>query len=71
MAIDEILKAIRREQNISQETLARNLNVSYATLNRWENNRVKPSRLAMDKIKDYCSKQKLSKELDSEVKQLR
>ena len=71
MTIDEILKSIRKEQNISQETLARNLNVSYATLNRWENNKVKPSRLAMDKIKDYCAKQKLPKELDVEIKQLK
>lgn len=37
MTIREILKLVRKELNISQETLARDLNVSYATLNRWEN----------------------------------
>ena len=34
MTINEILKMIRKEINASQETLARELNVSYATLNR-------------------------------------
>ena len=60
MSIDEILKTIRKELNISQETLARDLNVSYTTLNRWENNRSKPSRLAMLQIKDYCTSKGVS-----------
>lgn len=34
MIIDEISKMIRKKLNISQETFARELNVSYATLNR-------------------------------------
>lgn len=38
MTIAEILKSIRKELDISQEALARELNVSFATLNRWENN---------------------------------
>jgi DNA-binding transcriptional regulator YiaG len=38
MTIDEIIKTIRKELGISQEMLARDLTVSFATLNRWENN---------------------------------
>ena len=67
MLVDEILKNIRKELNISQETLARDLNVSFATLNRWENNRVKPSRLAKMRIREYCSTKKLSKEILSDI----
>jgi len=63
MTIDETLKSIRKELNISQETLARELNVSYATLNRWENKKAKPSRLAMDKIKDFTAAKELSAEI--------
>lgn len=63
MEIDEVLKGIRKELNISQETLARELNVSFATLNRWENKRTKPSRLAMDKIKDFSAAKELSVEI--------
>ena len=67
MAINEILKLIRKELDISQETFARNLNVSYATLNRWENNKVKPSRLAMDKIKGYCADNNIPHSIVSEL----
>lgn len=63
MTIDEILKRIREELGISQETLARDLNVSFATLNRWENKKAKPSRLAMDKLKDYCADKDFSEEI--------
>lgn len=63
MPIDEILKMIRKEMNISQETLARDLNVSYTTLNRWENHKAKPSRLASIQIKDYCIQKGISKDI--------
>ena len=63
MTIDEILKSIRKELNISQEQLARDLNVSFTTLNRWENNRSKPSRLAQMRIKEYCSENSISKDI--------
>lgn len=46
--------------NISQEMLARDLNVSYTTLNRWENNKAKPSRLAKMRIIDYCKENNIS-----------
>ena len=60
MTIDLILKIVRKELNISQETFARKLNVSYATLNRWENNKARPSRLAMEKLLNYCADKKIS-----------
>ena len=65
MSIDKILKRIRQELNISQEALARDLNVSFTTLNRWENNRTKPSRLAMIQINDYCKQKDISSEIVS------
>lgn len=71
MPIYEILKLIRKELNISQETLARDLNVSYATMNRWENNKAKPSRLAMDKLKDYCASKVVSNSILSELENYR
>jgi len=68
MTIDGILKAIRKELSLSQETLARDLNVSYATLNRWENNKVKPSRLALDKLKEYCASKGIPEDIQSELR---
>ena len=63
MTIDKILKEIRKQLNISQETLARELDVSYATLNRWENNKAKPSRLAMRRMKEYCTDNHISEDI--------
>jgi DNA-binding transcriptional regulator YiaG len=69
MKIDVILKTVRKELNISQETLAHELSVSFTTLNRWENGRSKPSRLAMIQIKDYCKHKGVSDELLSALNQ--
>ena len=36
MTFSEILKYIRKQQNYTQEQFARELNVSFSTINRWE-----------------------------------
>lgn len=53
--IAEELKKLRKQQGWSQEDLARNLGVSFATVNRWENGKTKPSRLAQEKIKQVAN----------------
>ncbi len=68
MTIDVILKTLRKEMNISQEQLARDLNVSFTTLNRWENNRSKPSRLALMRIIEYCETRGVSVEVITVLK---
>lgn len=45
---------LRRQLKFSQEDLARQIGVSYATVNRWENGHSTPSRLAMAQIKQFC-----------------
>ena len=52
--IAEELKKLRQQQRWSQEDLARTLGVSFATVNRWENGKTKPSRLAQEKIKQVA-----------------
>jgi len=61
MAIDdqnlpELVKKIRRQLALSQEDLARDLGVSFATVNRWENGQVKPSKLARAQLDNFCAK---------------
>ncbi len=51
-----LLKEVRQQLGISQEDLARELGVSFATVNRWENGRVKPSKLAKAQLKGFCSR---------------
>jgi DNA-binding transcriptional regulator YiaG len=63
MSIDEILKAVRKELGISQELLARDLNVSFSSVNRWEKGRAKPNRIALVSLKDYATKNGISAEV--------
>ena len=45
MEFSDAVKHVRETLNLSQSQLA-DLNVSFATINRWENKRVEPSNLA-------------------------
>ncbi len=49
-----LVKQVRRQLALSQEDLARHLGVSYTTVNRWENGKSKPSKLAKAKFHAYC-----------------
>lgn len=40
--------------NMNQTEFAEKLNVTFATVNRWENGRAQPNKLAQDKIYDLC-----------------
>ncbi|WP_288593715.1 helix-turn-helix transcriptional regulator [uncultured Victivallis sp.] len=51
----EQLKTIRRQLGLSQEDLARQLGVSFATVNRRENGKTKPSRLASSRIEQFLA----------------
>jgi DNA-binding transcriptional regulator YiaG len=59
-----LVKEIRRQLAISQEDLARELGVSYATVNRWENGQAKPSRLARAQLDTFCDRMQAAGMLD-------
>jgi putative transcriptional regulator len=46
----QLLREIRSHVGVTQEQLALHLGVTYSTINRWENQRGKPSPLAVQKI---------------------
>ncbi|HOT59345.1 MAG TPA: helix-turn-helix transcriptional regulator [Candidatus Cloacimonas sp.] len=71
MMLDEILKNIRKELSLTQEQLARDLNVSFSTLNRWENCHAIPSRLARMRLLDYCTQKGVSDEIISELERVK
>ena len=52
----ELLKRIRESVGISQAEMGKELGVSFATINRWENGRAVPNQLAQDKIYEFCTK---------------
>lgn len=67
--IPDLVKEVRRQLALSQEDLARQLGISFATVNRWENGQVKPSKLGKAQLDKFCTKmirkKKLKLEMDS------
>ncbi|MGA8180865.1 MAG: helix-turn-helix transcriptional regulator [Desulfobacterales bacterium] len=59
-----LLKEIRNQLAISQEDLARELGVSFATVNRWENGQSKPSKLAKAQLDAFCKRMKKAGKLN-------
>lgn len=51
----ERVKKVRRQLNLSQEDLAHAIGVSFATVNRWENAKSSPSKLARKSFDNYCA----------------
>lgn len=49
-----LIKQIREHLSISQTELAEQLNVTFATVNRWENGRAVPNKLAQTKLYEIC-----------------
>ena len=55
----KIILALRAKIDISQEKMAEYFNVSFATINRWENGRAKPSKRHILQIDELCNKHKV------------
>lgn len=47
---------LRIKMNISQEELANNLGVSFQSVNRWENGKYEPTKLAKAKLDELFAK---------------
>ncbi len=60
----ETVKAVRLQLKLSQEELAHALGVSFATVNRWENRKTVPSKLAQRQFKQFCMEQYSKGRLD-------
>lgn len=52
--MQDLIKKIRSYINMNQTEFAEQLNVTFATVNRWENGRALPNKLAQNKIYDLC-----------------
>ena len=59
-----LVKEIRRQLALSQEALARELGVSFATVNRWENGKSNPSKLAKVQFDIFSAKMVRQGKLD-------
>ena len=59
MTYSEEIKRLRQKCFLSQEACARELNVSFSSVNRWEGGKSKPNMAAMKKIKEFCEIQNI------------
>lgn len=66
MEFASIVKQVRKELELSQEQLARELNISFSTVNRWENGKSKPSQMAKELFFTFCMSKNISPELYGE-----
>lgn len=54
--LPELVKDVRRQLVISQKELAHEFGVSFATINRWENGKTTPFKLARAQFDAFCEK---------------
>ena len=57
--MQKLIKQIRAYLNMSQTEFAKQLNVTFQTVNRWENGRALPNKLAQSKMFDLCKEKQL------------
>lgn len=67
MDIGSRIKEIRRTGLLSQTDFAKELGVSFSTVNRWENNKAIPGYQALKKIKEFCDKTGQPFDLDDKL----
>jgi putative transcriptional regulator len=56
MAFSDQIKSIRKKLNVSQDQLAKELNVSFSTINRWENGHTIPNKLTKSVLYEFCKR---------------
>lgn len=60
MDIYSEIKIIRQKAFMTQEAFAKELNVAFSTVSRWESGKTYPNISAMKQIKIFCDKNKIS-----------
>lgn len=61
------VKEIRIKSLLSQSDFARELGVSFSTVNRWEKGKAVPSFKALKKMKEFCSANNIDFNIDAYI----
>lgn len=59
MKFSQAVLQLRESLNLTQMAFAKELGVSFTSINRWENDAQKPSPLALKMLKAYCQERGL------------
>ena len=68
MSFCDDIRELRQKCFLSQEAFARELGVSFATVNRWEAGKTKPTYKTMKLIDDFCRSRGLDFDIRHELK---
>ena len=63
------LRELRQKYFLSQEAFAKELGVSFATVNRWESGKTKPTYKTMKLIDDFCRNRKIDFDIRQELEE--
>ncbi len=67
MSFSEDMKRIRRKAFMTQEDFAKEIGVSFATVNRWETGKARPNLKTMKLIDDYCKRNGIDFDISEQV----
>ena len=67
MSFTKDIKRIRRKAFLTQEDFAKEIGVSFATVNRWETGKANPNLKTMKLIDDYCKKNSIDFDISEEI----
>ena len=67
MDIGNAIKDIRVKSLLSQADFAKELGVSFSTVNRWENGKAIPNFKALKKMKEFCARNKIDFNVDAYI----
>ena len=67
MDIGGIIRDIRIRSLLSQADFAKEIGVSFSTVNRWENGKAIPNYRALKKIKDFCCRNMIDFNIDASI----
>ena len=62
MKFGEKVKIVRQKLLLSQEDLAKELGISFATVNRWETGRTEPNFIKQRLFNDFCKQHNIDEE---------
>jgi len=71
MKPSEIIKKIRNEVGLTQEEFAHAISSTMTTVNRWENDKSTPNRMAKALLIAFCENKKLDKALIEALQTIR
>lgn len=60
MNFSDSIKDIRKALNLTQTEFANELEVSFSTINRWENGKTIPNKMTIKMIHNFCEKNNVS-----------